>query len=62
LSEVLEAQKDGQTDSRDMSERRKLLKVQRFCLMQKLCDWLDTQVRARIDDNTGLVEFYALRS
>jgi hypothetical protein len=35
-----------------MNERRKLPKVQRFCVLQKLCDWLDAQVRAGIDDNS----------
>jgi hypothetical protein len=34
-----------------MNQRRKLLKVQRFCVLQCHCDWLDAQVRAGINDS-----------
>jgi hypothetical protein len=34
-----------------MSQRRKLLRMQRFCLLQSHCEWLDAQAQAGINDS-----------
>ena len=35
-----------------MNQRRQLLKMQRFSVIQSHCDWLDAQSRVGIDDNS----------